>query len=87
MMLWDLINIGKEHTTLGRHRYISIFIVHSSCFVITILHKDSKNFKEILQSAFTKACFTPKRICCNGANNGIPLHWGPSTNTSVAMPD
>eukprot|EP00961_Rhodomonas_salina_P132393 1781710-Rhodomonas_salina.1 len=62
LLTWDLVDMGKEWTMIGGHRYISIFVVQHSCYVITILHKDSTDFKRILNHAFTKIGYIPKQI-------------------------
>eukprot|EP00961_Rhodomonas_salina_P211968 2862127-Rhodomonas_salina.1 len=67
LMTWDLIDLGEKWTMIGGNRYISLYVIKKSRFAITILHKDSTNFKGILKRAIAKAGFTPKTILCYGA--------------------
>eukprot|EP00961_Rhodomonas_salina_P193474 2611725-Rhodomonas_salina.1 len=70
-MTWDLIDIGKNWTSIGGYRYISVFIIKCSRYAITILHKDRADFVSILRRAIAKAGFTPKRVRCNGAGEYV----------------
>eukprot|EP00961_Rhodomonas_salina_P170370 2296729-Rhodomonas_salina.1 len=71
LMTWDLIDIGKNWTSIGGYHYISVFIIKRSRYAITILHKDRADFVSILRRAIAKAGFTPKRVRCNGAGEYV----------------
>jgi len=60
LVTWDLIDMGEHHPTVSHNRYLSLFIIHSSRYAITILHCDCKDFKSVLLRAITKMGFTPK---------------------------
>eukprot|EP00961_Rhodomonas_salina_P174584 2354946-Rhodomonas_salina.1 len=64
LMTWDMFDMGEKHTSLCCNRYISIFLIHSSRFAITLLHKDRSfdTTKSLLICAFARAGFTPKRV-------------------------
>jgi len=69
LITWDSFDMGSQHLSMGRNRYISVFVVHRSRYAITVLHSDStfSTMKRILIRAFARAGFTPKRVRHDGA--------------------
>jgi len=63
--------MSKEYTTTGRHRYISIFAIARSLFVIVQLHCDSIDFVTMLQRVLAKAGFVPKCIRFDGTGEYV----------------
>eukprot|EP00961_Rhodomonas_salina_P216591 2925813-Rhodomonas_salina.3 len=73
LMTWDMFYMGEKHLSLSCNRYILVFLIHSSLFAITLLHKDStlETTKSLLIRAFARAGFTPKRVRHDGAEEYI----------------
>mmetsp|Transcript_61726 Transcript_61726/g.127532 ORF Transcript_61726/g.127532 Transcript_61726/m.127532 type:complete len:383 (+) Transcript_61726:3261-4409(+) len=67
LVTWDMIDLGDKYTTIRGNSYISLFIIHSSSYAITILHKDRTDFRSVLLRAFAKMGFTPKTVRSDGA--------------------
>ena len=63
----DLMDMGHDTRSMAGFRYISIFTIVRSRFVIIILHKSKGECPEILRQAFAKAGKTPCILRTDGA--------------------
>jgi len=73
LITWDSFDMGSAHISMGGNRYVLVFVIHSSRYAITLLHKDSnfETMKRLLIRAFARACFTPKRVRHDGAGEYV----------------
>mmetsp|Transcript_62736 Transcript_62736/g.130406 ORF Transcript_62736/g.130406 Transcript_62736/m.130406 type:complete len:174 (-) Transcript_62736:1189-1710(-) len=73
LMTWDSFNMGESYSSLGGNRSVSVFVIHSSSYAITLLHKDRTfpTMKRLLVRAFARAGFTPKKVRHDGAGEYV----------------
>jgi hypothetical protein len=62
----DLVDMGKC-PSIGGYRYLSIFTIVESRFVIIVLHKSKSECPDVLRKAFNKAGKTPQLLRTDGA--------------------
>jgi hypothetical protein len=62
----DLVDMGKT-PSIGGYRYISIFTIVASRYVIIVLHKAKSDCPDVLRKAFNKAGKTPTVLRTDGA--------------------
>ena len=63
----DLIDMGEKNLSSAGHRYITIFTIGDSRYVMIFVHKTKDQFPTLLKQAFARAGCHPKILRTDGA--------------------
>ena len=66
-----MIDMGPKHLSLGKNRYITIFTVADTRYVMIFLHKTKDEFPSLLLQALTRTPRQPKILRTDGAGEYI----------------
>jgi hypothetical protein len=63
----DMIDMGEKNLSMSGYRYITIFTIADSRYLMIFLHKTKDEFPSLLKQAFARAGCTPRILRTDGA--------------------